>query len=148
MSKLSGKKVAIIATHGFEQSELLQPKQALEAAGATVHVISPESGQIKGWDEDDWGKSVDVDVALSKAEANDYDALVLPGGQINPDKLRLEERALQLVRDFALQQKPVAAICHAPWLLVEAGLAEGKQMTSFPSIKTDVKNAGGHWVDQ
>ena len=148
MNTLQGKKVAILATDGFEQVELTKPKQALEEAGATVHVVSPKSGQIKGWDETDWGQSVEVDVTLDQAKADTYDALVLPGGQINPDKLRIEEAAVAFVKDFGQQHKPIAAICHGPWTLIEAELVQGKKMTSFPSIKTDLKNAGAEWVDQ
>ena len=142
MPQLSNATIAILATDGFEQSELTKPREALRDAGATVHVVSPESGQIKGWDQDDWGDSVDVDAALSDADASTYDALVLPGGQINPDKLRVDDDALAFVSAFADAGKPIAAICHAPWLVVEAGLAEGRDMTSFKSIRTDLKNAG------
>ena len=148
MSTLNGKKIAILATDGFEQVELTKPKQALEEAGATVHIVSPKSDSIKGWDETDWGESFDVDVSLDQADAGSYDALVLPGGQINPDKLRTEDKAVQFVRNFGQQQKPIAAICHGPWTLIEAELVRGKKMTSFPSIKTDLKNAGADWVDQ
>ena len=147
-TQLSNVAVAILATDGFEQSELMKPKQALEEAGATVHVVSPESGQIKGWDEDDWGQSVPVDKTLADADAGDYAALVLPGGQINPDKLRMDDDALDFVRAFASAGKPVAAICHAPWLLVEAGLAKGRRLTSFRSIRTDLRNAGATVVDE
>ena len=145
---LSGTSIAILATDGFEQSELVKPKQALEDAGATVHVVSPESGQIKGWDQDDWGDSVDVDRALSDASADDYAALVLPGGQMNPDKLRANSDAVAFVQSFATAGKPVAAICHAPWLVIEAGLASGRTMTSYTSIRTDLKNAGADVQDQ
>ena len=139
--------VAILATDGFEQSELMKPMQALKDAGATVHVVSPESGQIKGWDQDDWGQSVDVDKTISDASASDYAALVLPGGQINPDKLRVNDDALGFVKSFAQAGKPVAAICHAPWLIIEAGLAKDRHMTSFKSIRTDLKNAGAKVED-
>ena len=142
LPSLDGRTVAILATDGFEQSELLSPRDALREAGATVHVVSPASGSIKGWDEDDWGDSVDVDAALGDADAADYDALVLPGGQMNPDKLRMDDDALAFVKAFARAGKPVAAVCHAPWLVVEAGLAEGRDMTSWPSLRTDLKNAG------
>lgn len=145
---LSGTSIAILATDGFEQVELTKPKAALEDAGATVHVVSPESGQIKGWDQDHWGDSVDVDKTLSEADASAYDALVLPGGQINPDKLRIDEDALAFVKAFASAGKPIAAICHAPWLLVETGLIEGRTATSYTSIRTDLKNAGANVVDQ
>lgn len=147
-NKLKGVPVAILATHGFEQTELTVPKTALEAVGADVRVISPETGEIRGWNRTDWGESVTVDRPLADAEAGDYAALVLPGGQINPDILRADERALALIQAFADQGKPVAAICHAPWLLVEAGLANGKRMTSYHSIRTDLVNAGADWVDE
>lgn len=146
--KLQGKKVAILATNGFEESELTSPKEALENAGATVHVVSPESGSIKSWDEDNWGSDFTVDVELSNANENDYNALVLPGGVINPDKLRTNTDAISFIRDFFKAGKPVAAICHGPWTLVEADVVKGRKVTSFPSIKTDLKNAGANWVDQ
>ena len=143
---LDGVAVAILATDGFEQVELTKPKQALEDAGATVHVVSPESGTIKGWDEDDWGDAVDVDRAL--ADPGDYAALVLPGGQINPDKLRTDKDAVAFAKAFVDAGKPVAAICHGPWLLVEADVVRGRTMTSWPSVATDLKNAGADWVDR
>ena len=148
MPSITRKRVAILATNGFEQSELEVPLAKLKEAGATVHVVSPESGEIKGWDKKDWGRAVKVDRALDETSVNDYDALVLPGGQINPDVLRLNDTAVKLVRDFASAGKVVAAICHAPWLLVEAGLAKGRTMTSYQSIRTDVQNAGASWVDK
>ena len=148
MPKLAGKKIAILATNGFEQSELEVPLKELRDAGATVHVVSPESGQIKGWDQKDWGRSVPVDQALGTARVADYDALVLPGGQINPDLLRVQPEAVALVRAFWDAGKPIGAICHAPWLLIEAGIVEGRKVTSYKSIKTDVQNAGGLWEDR
>lgn len=147
MQDISGKRVAILATHGFEQSELEVPLEKLRGAGAEVHVVSLEPGQIKGWDKKDWGRPVPVDKVLSEVSAGDYDALVLPGGQINPDLLRVEPAALDFVKAFWAQKKVVAAICHAPWLLIEAGIIEGRKVTSFKSIKTDVINAGGVWED-
>lgn len=147
MPKLDGKTIAVLATNGFEQSELEAPVQALKEAGATVHVVSPESGQITGWDKKDWGRAVAVDRDLSGADAADYDALVLPGGQINPDLLRVNETAIAFVRAFWEAKKPIGAICHAPWLLIEAGIAKGRKMTSYKSIVTDVKNAGAEWQD-
>ena len=147
MTAIKDAKIAILSTNGFEQSELLEPKRQLEEAGATVVVVSPESGSIKGWDEDDWGKSVNVDLALNDAKVEDFDALVLPGGQINPDILRTNETAVSFVRDFFNSGKTLAAICHAPWLLIEAGVIEGRNVTSYTSIQTDVKNAGGKWED-
>ncbi|MFN3818878.1 type 1 glutamine amidotransferase domain-containing protein [Blastomonas sp.] len=145
---LTGRNICILATHGFEQSELIKPRDALRDAGATVHVVSPESGEIRGWQGDDWGESVSVDAPLDGAKAADYDALVLPGGQINPDLLRADETAMALIKDFADAGKPIAAVCHAPWLLIEAGLAKGKTMTCYTSIRTDLKNAGANVVDQ
>lgn len=146
--KLDGIKIAILATNGFEQSELGEPHRQLADAGATVEIVSPESGAIKGWDTDDWGEAVGVDVELSEADAADYDALVLPGGQINPDLLRVNEDALAFIRSFSEAGKPIAAICHAPWLLVETGIAKGKTLTSYKSIRTDIANAGANVVDQ
>jgi len=148
MPSIKQAKIAILATDGFEQSELTVPLQKLKAAGATVHVVSLKSGEIKGWDETDWGQSVPVDKTLSEVSVADYDALVLPGGQINPDKLRAEEQAVSFIRDFYNSKKTLAAICHAPWLLIEAGVIKDRDVTSFKSIKTDVENAGGRWHDE
>jgi protease I len=145
--RLDGKIVAILATHGFEQSELLEPRDALQAAGAEVHLVSPEAGSIRGWAKDDWGDTVGVDRTLDEARVDDYDALVLPGGQINPDLLRIRPEAVELVKAFYEAGKPIAAICHGPWLLVEADLLRGLQATSYPSIRTDLINAGATWVD-
>jgi protease I len=148
MSDLKGKTIAILATDGFEQSELEEPKRRLEAQGATVHVVSLDgSDSIRGWDKKDWGNQVKVDKQLGQTRSSDYDALVLPGGVINPDNLRGESKALELIRAFATDNKPVAAICHGPWLLVETGLAKGRRVTSWASLKTDVTNAGGKWED-
>ncbi len=147
-AKLTGKRVCILATNGFEQSELEVPRDRLSEAGAEVHVVSPEHGVIRGWDGDDWGQSVKVDVALSGANDADYDALVLPGGQINPDLLRVNDDALALIKAFYAAGKPIAAICHAPWLLVETGIAAGRKMTSYHSIRNDVINAGAKWQDK
>ena len=145
--KLSGKRVAILATHGFEQSELEVPLAKLREAGAEVEVVSPETGQIRGWDMKDWGHPVKVDRSLSDASVDDYDAIVLPGGQINPDLLRINDKALEFIRAFFDQKKVVAAICHAPWLLIETGIIKGRNATSYHSIKTDVINAGAKWED-
>jgi len=145
---LIGKRVAILATNGFEQSELEKPRQALEDAGASVAVISPEGGEIRGWDENDWGNSVEVDQILTDADPQQFDALLLPGGVQNPDKLRTLPEAVHFVQAFFKSGKPVAAICHGPQLLIEAAVVKGRKMTSFPSIKTDLINAGAHWVDQ
>lgn len=148
MTDLTGKTIAILSTNGFEQSELFVPLEQLRDMGAEVHVVSPETGEIRGWDADNWGKSVPVDRALSDVSETEYDALVLPGGQINPDILRMNADAVGLVKDFFNAKKPIAAICHAPWLLVEADVVRDRKITSYPSIKTDVINAGGDWVDE
>ncbi len=145
--ELDGKKILILATHGFEQSELEVPRDRLKEAGAKVDVVSPEPGEIKGWDKKDWGRPVKVDKTLDQVSPNDYDALVLPGGQINPDLLRIEAKALKFIKDIFNQKKTVAAVCHAPWLLIETGIAKGRKMTSYMSIKTDVMNAGAKWED-
>lgn len=145
--QLDNKKIAILATHGFEQSELEVPRDKLKAAGATVHVISLEPGEIRGWHKKDWGRPVKVDKTLGQVSAEEYDAVVLPGGQINPDLLRVEPKALGFIKDIFNQKKIVAAVCHAPWLLIETGLAKGRKMTSYKSIKTDVMNAGAKWED-
>jgi protease I len=148
MGKLSGKKVAILATNGFEQSELFEPLKAIKNEDAEVHIVSLEKGSIKGWSGDDWGESIDVDVTIDEIDGSEYDALVLPGGQINPDLLRVNDRAVAFVRKMVSDKKPVAAICHAPWLLIEAGAAKGRDLTSYHSIKTDVINAGANWLDE
>jgi protease I len=145
--QLDNKKIAILATNGFEQSELEVPRDKLKAAGATVHVVSLQSGEIKGWDKKDWGRPVKVDKTLDQVSADEYDAVVLPGGQINPDLLRVEPKALAFIKDIFNQNKIVAAVCHAPWLLIETGIAKGRKMTSYKSIKTDVMNAGAKWED-
>lgn len=148
MQTLDGKTIAILATDGFEQSELEQPLKALREAGARVEVIAPgDARSIKGWDQKDWGDSVAVDVSLAKAEGDRYDALVLPGGQMNPDVLRNDTDAVAFIRAFGESGKPVAAICHAPWLLIESGLAKGRKVTSWPSVRTDLVNAGAQWED-
>ena len=146
---LSGKKVAILATDGFEQDELLSPLAALKGAHADVQIVSPaEQDEIKGWKHTDWGKKVHVDVPLDQASADDFDALVLPGGVINPDHLRREPGAVEFVKSFFEAGKPIAAICHGPQMLIEADVVRGRKVTSFASIKTDLKNAGAEWVDQ
>jgi protease I len=144
---LIGKKIAILATNGFEQSELEVPRDRLKNAGATVDIVSLAAGEIKGWDQKNWGRTVKVDKTLDQVSASDYDALVLPGGQINPDLLRVEPKALNFIKDVFNAKKIVAAVCHAPWLLIEVGIAKGRKMTSYSSIKTDVINAGAHWED-
>jgi protease I len=145
---LKGKRVAILATDGFEQSELEEPKKALEAAGASAEVVSPTKGQIRGWNHTEWGSQVPVDVELEGADATRYDALMLPGGVINPDKLRTLPKAVAFVREFVTAKKPIAAICHGPWTLINAGGVEGRKVTSWPSLQMDLENAGATWVDQ
>lgn len=148
MNELTGKRIAILATDGFEQSELFVPKKALEKSGADCFIISPEKGKIKGWDESDWGKSINVDETVDSADPEDYDALFLPGGVINPDKLRRVPEAVEFVKSFFESSKPVAAICHGSQMLIEADVVDGRTLTSFHSIKTDLINAGANWVDE
>ncbi|MFB9053272.1 type 1 glutamine amidotransferase domain-containing protein [Formosa undariae] len=148
MKDLKNKTVAILATNGFEESELKSPKNALLEAGAEVHIVSLESGEIKAWADGDWGDTYKVDKTLDEVSQSDYNALVLPGGVINPDLLRRETKAISFVKSFFENHKPVAAICHAPWLLAEADVLKGRKVTSFHSIKTDIINAGAEWVDQ
>lgn len=145
---LKGRKIAILATNGVEQEELLRPREALDQAGAETKVISLKSGHIKGWNHTEWGKEIPVDITLDKAHAGDFDALLLPGGVINPDKLRMEPKAVAFVKSFFDEGKPVAAICHGPWMVIEAGVARGRKIASWPSLKTDIRNAGAEWVDQ
>ncbi len=145
---LNGKKVAILVENGFEQVELTEPKKALEQAGATTHIVSPQREQVQGWNHFDKGDLFPVDVPLDQANPDDYDALLLPGGVVNPDQLRTNDKAVRFVRAFFEAGKPVAAICHGPWTLVEADVVRGRTITSWPSLKTDLKNAGANWVDQ
>jgi protease I len=148
-SNLAGKKIAILTTDGFERAELEKPRKALEEAGATTQVVSPgDKKKIKAWEVKNWGKEVEVDVPLKSANAEEYDALLLPGGVMNPDHLRMDPEAVSFVKKFFEQGKPVAAICHGPWMLVEAGEVRGRTVTSWPSLKTDIQNAGGTWVDE
>jgi protease I len=147
-NNLSGKKVAILVADGFEQSEFMEPKKALEQAGATVQVVSPQKSKVKGWKGKNWGDEFPVDVQLDQADAENFDALVLPGGVMNPDTLRMEPKALEFIRAFFDAGKPTAAICHGPWTLIDAGVASGRKMTSYPSIKCDLQNAGVEWVDE
>lgn len=144
---IAGKRVALLATDGFEQSELEVPLQKLKAAGADVHVISQKPGQITGWEHKDWGRSVEVDRTLDDASPSEYHALVLPGGVINPDLLRVDPKAVAFVKAFWHDRKVIGAICHGPWLLVEADIVRGRRLTSYKSIRTDVVNAGGNWED-
>ncbi len=147
MENLKNRKIAILSDNGFEQSELLEPKKALFEAGATVHVVSAQEGKIKAWDEKDWGVDVDVDVSLKNANPQDYDGLMIPGGIMNPDKMRADKNYVNFVISFFETGKPIAAICHAPQLLIETGALKGRKMTSYPSIKTDLINAGADWED-
>lgn len=148
MSALSGKTIAVLATDGFEQVELDKPVDAMRKAGATVHIVAPGAGDIQGFEHHDKGRKVAVDKTLGDVSADDYDGIVLPGGVINPDTLRLEEKAISFIGDFAKADKPIAAICHGPWTLIDAGLVEGRRLTSWPSLKTDLLNAGADWVDE
>jgi len=145
---LKNKKVAILMTNGFEQSEFEMPYHALKEAGATVEIISLESGKVKGWKDKGWGEEINVDKTVDEVNAEDYDGLVLPGGVMNPDKLRTNLDAVNFAANFLELNKPVAAICHGPWTLIETGMIKGKTMTSWPSLKTDLKNAGVNWVDK
>lgn len=148
MTKITDAKILIISDNGFEQSELEFPRDQLKEKGATVHVATPDGNAVKGWDGDNWGDDAQADMKITEADVTDYDAIVLPGGQINPDLLRVNANAIRLIKDFATMGKTVAAICHAPWLLIEAGIAEGREMTSYHSIRTDLKNAGAKVVDK
>lgn len=147
-NNLEGKKVAILVDNGFEQVELTEPRKALMDAGAKADIVSPCKSKVKAWDEDDWGMEVDVDVNLDDARVSDYDALLLPGGVMNPDFLRANQKAVDFVKSFFEEGKPVAAICHGPWLLAEADVVNGRKLTSYKSIKTDMINAGAEWVDE
>jgi protease I len=146
--KLEGMRVAILVDNGFEQSELVRPKKALDDEGASTFIVSPSVRQVKGWTDVDWGDGFDVDVALDDAELGDFDALLVPGGVQSPDRLRMNERAVAFVRGMSEAGKPIAAICHGPWMLVEAGVAAGREVTSWPGIKTDLVNAGASWHDR
>lgn len=148
MPTIRDARVLIMATDGFEQSELMQPLEKLREAGALVHVCAPRGPEIRGWSNKNWGESVPVDLEIGSVVASEYHCLVLPGGQMNPDVLRMNDDAVDLVLDFLHSGKIVAAICHAPWLLIEAGVVEGRQLTSWRSLKTDIENAGGQWIDR
>jgi len=145
---LQGMTVAILVANGFEQVELTEPRTALQEAGADTHVVSPAQGTVKGWNHTEWGEEVPVDVPLDEADAERYDALLLPGGVMNPDKLRMNPKATSFVKVFFDAGKPVAVICHGPWTLVDAGVAKGRRLTSYPSLQADLTNAGAEWVDQ
>ena len=145
---LNGKKIAILVENGFEQVEMTAPREALEEAGAETDLISPVDKKVKSWDHTKWGRSFKVDVPLAEAHADDYDALLLPGGVMNPDKLRVNAQAVDFVKKFVDSGKPIASICHGPWTLIEAGAVRGRRLTSWPSLKTDLRNAGAEWVDE
>lgn len=145
---LSNKRVAILVDNGFEQEELTGPRDALNQAGAKTFIVSPQSGKVKAWQHTKWGDEMTVDVALDSARADEFDALLLPGGVMNPDHLRGNDKAVAFVKSFVDSGKPIAAICHGPWTLIEAGAVKGRTMTSWPTLKTDLKNAGANWVDQ
>jgi protease I len=147
MRKLSGKRVAILVADGFEQVELTDPRTALEDEGALTDIVSPSPGHVKAWKHTDWGRKMKVDVPVTEADPNLYDALLLPGGVMSPDKLRLSGEAIRFVRAFADAGKPIAAICHGPWMLINAGVVPGKRMTSWPSLELDLRNAGADWED-
>ncbi|HEY4155022.1 MAG TPA: type 1 glutamine amidotransferase domain-containing protein [Puia sp.] len=148
MGKLSGKKVAILTENGFEESELTSPRKALTDAGAIVHIVSPRKGKVKAWNHDHWSVELPVDVNLAEADAEDYDALMVPGGVMNPDQMRANPDCVDFAQQFLEEGKPVAAICHGPQLLIETGMLSGRNMTSFPSIRTDLENAGVNWADR
>jgi protease I len=145
--KLDGKKVAIVCTDGFEQSEMTEPRKALDAAGAKTVLVSMKAGKVKGWKHLEWGDEFPVDKTIAEVRVDDFDALMLPGGQMNPDKLRMDEKVVAFVRGFFEAGKPIAAICHGPWTLINAGAVKGRKMTSWPSIRLDLENAGASWVD-
>lgn len=148
MATLSGKRVAMLTENGFEEVELTSPKKALELEGAKVQIVSPQKGKVKAWNHDKWSIELPVDVSIDEANAGDYDALVLPGGVMNPDQLRQNKKAVEFAQQFLQSGKPVAAICHGPQLLIETGMVTGHTMTSYPSLRTDLTNAGVHWVDK
>jgi protease I len=145
---LAGLRVAILVENGFEQVELLEPRKALDQAGAGTSVVSPRSGRVRGWNFTEWGDEIPVDVPLDRARPDDFDALLLPGGVMNPDTLRMQPDAVAFVKAFFDACKPVAVICHGPWTVIEAGAARGRRIASWPSLKTDLRNAGAEWVDQ
>ena len=148
MAELNGKKIAILVADGFEQVELTEPRKALDKAGAKTEVVSPAKGKVKGWNHTEWGDEIPVDVPLAQADAERYDALLLPGGVMNPDHLRRDEKVQRFVKAFFDAGKPVAAICHGPWTLIDAGVVRGRTLTSYHTIQTDLKNAGAQWVDR
>lgn len=145
---LNGLTVAILVTDGFEQVEMTEPRKALDDAGADTRIVSPKDGEVRGWNHTEWGDTFPVDVSLGDARPDDYDALLLPGGVINPDQLRMTPEAVAFAKAFFDAGKPVASICHGPWTVIETGAADGRRLTSWPSLRTDLKNAGAEWVDQ
>ncbi len=148
MAQLTSKHIAILATDGFEESELFDPKKALEEAGAKVEIISLKKGDIKAWKKNDWGKSIHVDATVDEAKVAEFDALMIPGGVMNPDKLRNDKKAVAFVKSFVNEGKPIASICHGPQVLIETGMTKGRRLTSWSSLKTDLMNAGAEWVDE
>jgi protease I len=148
MADLNGTRVAILITDGFEQVEMTEPRKALDQAGAQTRIVSPKSGKVRGWNHTDWGEEFPVDLALDQARPDDFDALLLPGGVMNPDRLRMQPQAVAFAKAFADAGKPIAVICHGPWTLVEACVVRGRRITSWPSLQTDLRNAGANWVDQ
>jgi protease I len=148
MADLKGVKVAILVTDGFEQVELTEPRKALDAAGAETRIVSPKHEKVRGWKFTEWGDDLQVDLPLERARPEDFDSLLLPGGVMNPDKLRMEPRAVEFVKAFFRDEKPVAAICHGPWTIIEADAARGRRIASWPSLKTDLRNAGAQWIDK
>jgi len=148
MGTLDGLRVAILVENGFEQSELLKPREFLEAAGAQTQIVSPQPECVRGWSHGEWGDVMPVDVPLERAHSGDFDALLLPGGVLNPDRLRTNEAAVTFVKTFVIARKPVAAICHGPWMLIEVGAARGRRIAAWPSLETDLRNAGAEWVDE
>lgn len=148
MGMLDGLRVAILVENGFEQSELHEPREFLEAAGAQTQIVSPQRERVRGWNHGEWGDWVPVDVPLERAHTADFDALLLPGGVINPDRLRMNEAAVTFAKSFVIERKPVAAICHGPWMLIEIGAARGRRIAAWPSLETDLRNAGAEWVDE
>ncbi|NLE53025.1 MAG: type 1 glutamine amidotransferase [Chloroflexi bacterium] len=147
-NELANKKIAILVTKGFEEEELTRPRRALHDAGATTHVVSPETGKIRAWDHTDWVGEYSVDIAVADANPDEYDGLLLPGGVMNPDNMRRDPDVQRFVRAFFDARKPVAVICHAPWTLIDAGVVKGRKLTSYPTLQMDLKNAGAEWVDE
>jgi protease I len=146
--RLDGKKIAILVTNGFEEIEMIEPRKALEEAGAKTEIVSPEDSKVKSWNKDNWSDEYNVDISINSANAGDYDGLLLPGGVMSPDKLRMNDKAVSFVKEFFETGKPIGAICHGPWTLIETGALEGRKVTSYPSLRSDLENAGAKWVDE